>query len=437
MKLFFRVISFFSIFSILISTDFYGQIGAQNLGGRSVGEKLNTITTSVPFLMITPDSRSGAMGDVGVAISPDANAMHWNPAKLVFIDELHNMGFSISYAPWLKNLVPDINLAYLSGYKRIDRLSTVGASLRYFSLGKITFTDAVGTEVMDFNPNEFAFDIAYSRKLSDNFSGGVSAKYIYSNLTGGFGGNGGTVKNFASSVATDLSLYYITNPFEISDRNTTLAFGANISNIGAPMSYIDSIDSDDFLPTNLRLGSSLNVDLDEYNKFSLSFDVNKLLVPTQPIYLMDSAGRPVSNGNNSYEIVSGRDPNVSVASGIFGSFTDAPGVPLYDNNNEFIGVKKNSILKEELREINLSVGAEFLYNNLFAFRMGYFHEHWSKGARQFATFGFGVKYQVINIDVSYILVVNNKNTITGQNPLGNTIRFSVNFNLGDVKDTEK
>ena len=437
MKLFLKVILLFCFFSNVNGFDFYGQIGAQNLGGRSVGEKLNTITTSVPFLMITPDSRSGAMGDVGVAISPDANAMHWNPAKLVFIDEVHDMGFSISYAPWLKNLVPDINLAYLSGYKRIDRLSTIGASLRYFSLGKITFTDAVGTEVMDFNPNEFAFDIAYSRKLSDNFSGGITAKYIYSNLTGGFGGQGGSVKNFASSIATDLSLYYVTDPFEISDRNSSLAFGANISNIGAPMSYIDSIDSDDFLPTNLRLGSSLNVDLDEYNKFSLSFDVNKLLVPTPPKYVKDANDQPVFNADGTQMIFSGRDPNVGVASGIFGSFTDAPGIPIENENGEFIGVEKNSILKEELREINLSVGAEFLYNNLFAVRMGYFHEHWSKGARQFATFGFGVKYQVINIDVSYILVVNNKNSITGQNPLGNTIRFSVNFNLGDVKDTEK
>lgn len=399
------------------------------------GTNLNTITTAVPFLLITPDSRSGAMGDVGVAISPDANSIHWNPAKLVFIDETYDMGFSISYAPWLRALVNDINLAYLSGYKRIDRFSTIGASLRYFSLGNITFTDIQGTEIRDFKPNEFALDLVYSRKLSDNFSAGLTARYIYSNLTGGISsGQGGPSKNFANSVATDLSLYYISNPFDISDKSATIAFGANISNIGAPMSYTDSAVSNDFLPANLRLGTSLNMDLDEFNKISFSFDANKLLVPTPPIY-KDGA----SNPPKLEDVASGRYPDVGVASGIFGSFTDAPGFLSVDANGDNIinsdgtyAIENGSVLKEELREVNLSVGMEFLYNNLFAIRGGYFHEHYTKGDRKFAAFGFGVKYQVINIDVSYVLPVNNRNS-----PLANTIRFSINFNLGASNESDK
>ena len=234
-------------FSLLFSNNSFSQgtLNSQQLSGSN----LNTITTAVPFLLITPDSRSGAMGDVGVAISPDANAIHWNPSKLVFIDETYDMGFSISYSPWLRALVNDINLAYLSGYKRVDRLSTIGASLRYFSLGNITFTDIQGTEIRDFKPNEFALDVVYSRLLSDNFSAGLSARYIYSNLTGGISsGQGGPTKNFANSISTDLSLYYTSNDFDLADKKSSIAFGANISNIGAPMSYTDSAVSTDLLP---------------------------------------------------------------------------------------------------------------------------------------------------------------------------------------------
>tara|TARA_B100001287_G_scaffold9363_1_gene7228 strand:- start:1754 stop:3052 length:1299 start_codon:yes stop_codon:yes gene_type:complete len=418
-------------FSLIASKHFaQGTLNSQQLSGSN----LNTITTAVPFLLITPDSRSGAMGDVGVAISPDANAIHWNPAKLVFIDETYEMGFSISYAPWLRALVNDINLAYLSGYKRIDRFSTIGASLRYFSLGNITFTDIQGTELRDFKPNEFALNVVYSRLLSNNFSAGLSARYIYSNLTGGISsGQGGPTKNFANSIATDLSLYYVSNPFDLADRSATISFGTNISNIGAPMSYTDSAVSNDFLPANLRLGTCLNMDLDEFNKISFAFDANKLLVPTPPIY-KDGASNPPKID----DVASGRYPDVGVASGIFGSFTDAPGFILYDQNGDNVinpdgsyAVEDGSKLKEELREVNLSVGMEFLYNNLFAIRGGYFHEHYTKGDRKFAAFGFGIKYQVINIDVSYVLPVNNRNS-----PLANTIRFSINFNLGENKKSD-
>ena len=390
----------------------FSQISTQQLGGSQI----NTITTAVPFLLISPDSRSGAMGDAGVAISPDANSIHWNPAKLVFIDPIKDVGFSMSYSPWLRALVNDINLAYLAGYKRLDRFSTIGASLRYFSLGNITFTDNFGTTIRDFKPNEFALDLVYSRKLSDNFSAGISARYIYSNLTGGTSVGGADTKP-GQSVATDLSLYYISNPFKIADKNSTIAFGTNISNIGAKMAYTENAERD-FIPTNLRLGSTINTEIDEFNQFSFSLDLNKLLVPTNPYY-----------DPNDNSIVSGRDPNVGVATGIFGSFSDAPGNVLLDNNGSYY-VEDGSVFKEELNEFNLSLGAEFLYSELFALRAGYFHEHPTKGNRRFISFGAGVKYKVLELDLSYILA------LTQQSPLANTIRFSIKLNMGGSETKE-
>ena len=390
----------------------FSQISTQQLGGSQI----NTITTAVPFLLISPDSRSGAMGDAGVAISPDANSIHWNPAKLVFIDPIKDVGFSMSYSPWLRALVNDINLAYLAGYKRLDRFSTIGASLRYFSLGNITFTDNFGTTIRDFKPNEFALDLVYSRKLSDNFSAGISARYIYSNLTGGTSVGGEDTKP-GQSVATDLSLYYTSNPFKIADKNSTIAFGTNISNIGAKMAYTENAERD-FIPTNLRLGSTINTEIDEFNQFSFSLDLNKLLVPTNPYY-----------DPNDNSIISGRDPNVGVATGIFGSFSDAPGNVLLDNNGSYY-VEDGSVFKEELNEFNLSLGAEFLYSELFALRAGYFHEHPTKGNRRFISFGAGVKYKVLELDLSYILA------LTQQSPLANTIRFSIKLNMGGSETKE-
>jgi hypothetical protein len=357
------------------------------------------------------------MGDAGVAISPDANAIHWNPAKLVFIDPMDDVGFSLSYSPWLRALVNDINLVYLSGYKRIDRFSTVGASLRYFSLGNITFTDDFGTTIRDFKPNELSLDVVYSRKLSDNFSAGLSARYIYSNLTGGVTSGGADTKP-GQSIATDLSLYYITNSFRLADKPSSIAFGTNISNIGAKISYTEAANSD-FIPTNLRLGTTLNMELDEFNKFSFSIDANKLLVPTNP-----------ETEPGTTTIVSGRDNNVGPATGIFGSFNDAPGNVLLDDNGDYY-VEKGSILKEELNEINLSFGAEFLYSEVFALRAGYFYEHPTKGNRRFLSFGAGVKYNVLELDLSYILA------LTQQSPLANTIRFSIKLNMGSSAKSEE
>ena len=393
-------------------------ISTQNLSGKNI----NTITTAVPFLLISPDSRSGAMGDVGVAIKPDANAVHWNPAKLAFIDDTEDMGFSMSYSPWLRALVNDINLAYLTGYKKLDRNSAIGASLRYFSLGNITITDNFGSTIRDFKPNEFAFDFCYSRKLSQNLGAALSARYIYSNLTGGTNVGGADTKP-GQSVATDLSMYYVTNEFELADKKSDVAIGLNISNIGAKMAYTDNADRD-FIPTNLRLGSAFNMEIDDYQEFTFAFDMNKLLVPTQPVYQQEN-GSVVIGLDGAPIIFSGRDPNPGLPSGIFGSFSDAPGNVIIDENGNTVGVEDGSILIEELNEINLSVGVEYIYSQLFAVRAGYFHEHPTKGNRRFLSMGAGVKYKVLELDLSYLLA------LTQQSPLANTLRFTLKFNFGE------
>lgn len=398
------------------STMVNAQLSTQVLAGKQI----NTITTAVPFLLITPDSRSGAMGDVGVAISPDANSIHWNPAKLAFIK--NDAGFSMSYSPWLRKLVNDINLAYVTGYKKIDEFSTVSASLRYFSLGNITFTDQTGGTIRDFNPNEFALDAAYARKLSDNFSVGLAARYVNSNLTGGTSVQGANTKA-GQSVAADVSAFYQSNEFEIKDRKATIAAGLNVSNIGAKMAYTDGADRD-FIPTNLRLGTALNLELDEFNKFTVAFDANKLLVPTAPIYQTVN-GQVVYDIESKPIVFSGRNNNVGVASGMFGSFTDAPGIVITDENGTTTEVVKGSRFKEELSEINLSVGGEYLYNNVFAVRAGYFYEAPTKGNRQFVSMGLGLKYQVFQLDLSYLVA------LTQQSPIANTIRFSLLFNFGE------
>lgn len=405
----------------LFNSNIEAQISTQNLSGK----KINTITTAVPFLLITPDSRSGAMGDVGVAISPDANSIHWNASKLAFIEK--EAGFSMSYSPWLRRLVNDINLAYVTGYKRLDRFSTVSASLRYFSLGNITFTDATGGTIRDFNPNEFAFDGAYARKLSDNLSVGLAARYINSNLTGGTAVQGANTKA-GQSIAADISTYYQTNEFEIKGRKSNVALGLNVSNIGAKIAYTDGADRD-FIPTNLRLGTALNVQIDDYNKFSFALDGNKLLVPTAPVY-------QTTNGQVDYDIegnpiiFSGRDNNIGVASGIFGSFSDAPGIVIKDDNGTTKEVKKGSRFKEELSEINISVGGEYIYNNVLAVRAGYFYEAPTKGNRQFVSMGAGLRYQVFQLDLSYLVA------LTQQSPIANTIRFSLLFNFGEKTSEE-
>ena len=250
------------------------------LSGQECGERLNTITTAVPFLMIGPDSRSGGMGDAGVALPPDANALHWNPSKLAFAE---NEGeFRISVSPWLRNLVPDMSLAYLAGYKKLNKRSALGGSLRYFNLGSITFTDINGGVIRDFKPAEFAVDVSFAQQFSEQLAGGISLRYINSNLTGGLNVSGANTKA-GQAVAADISFFYRNDRMLIAKKDATFAFGLDISNIGNKMSYSETSRTD-FLPINLRLGPALTVDIDSYNTITFNADINKLLVPTPPVY---------------------------------------------------------------------------------------------------------------------------------------------------------
>jgi hypothetical protein len=372
-----------------------GQINTDQLSG-----KINTVTTAVPFLTIAPDSRSGGMGDVGVALSPDANSMHWNPAKFAFAP--NDMGLSISYTPWLRKLIPDINLAYLSGYKRIDKQQVIGISLLYFSLGNITFTDVVGAPTQQFNPNEFSVDAAYARSFTDNFSGSIAFRFIYSNLTGGYY-VGGIESHPGMAYASDVSIYYRNKDLRLRDYDATWAFGANISNIGSKISYTSNSDKD-FIPINLRIGTAYTIDFDDYNSLTAAVDVNKLLVPSPPLYYADSV-----DVNNDPVIQSGLDPNVSVAVGMFHSFYDAPGG-----------------FSEEMKEITYSVGMEYWYAKQFAIRGGYFYEAATKGNRKFFTVGVGLRLNVFGLDFAYLVPVNQNN------PLANTLRFSLLFNFAGL-----
>ena len=387
-------LSFSGLFLFLLINSF--SASAQITTGDLTGET-NTITSAVPFLTIAPDSRSGAMGDAGVAISPDANSMHWNPAKYAFVEK--DMGFAVSYTPWLRELIPDINLAYLSGYKRLDQDQVIGFSLLYFSLGNITFTDVVGNTSGQFNPNEFAIDAAYARSFSDRLSGSLAFRYIYSNLTGGQF-VGGMESHPGQTYAADVSLYYQNDDLIAGNYDATFAWGLNISNMGAKISYQKDSDKD-FIPTNLRLGAAYTVDFDDYNSMTMTADINKLLVPTPPIYYADSVdinGDPV--------IQAGEDPNVSVPVGIFRSFYDAP-----------------TGFGEEFNELTFSVGVEYWYAKQFAIRGGYFNEHSTKGNRKYFTLGIGLRLNVFGLDFAYLV------PLYQNNPLANTLRFSLLFDM--------
>jgi len=399
MKTRFLLLSVLVTFALSTEAQNYG-----NVGGKSSGDRV--ITTAVPFLMIGPDARAGGLGDGGVATSPDANSMHWNSAKYAFIK--NPSGFSISYTPWLRNLVNDINLAYVSFYHRLDDRQTVAATLRYFSLGEIQFTDVVGNPIGTYKPNEFAVDAAYARKLSDNLALSVAGRFIYSNLTAGFSPQG-TESSSGLSVAADIGLYWQKDVNWFPRNNAQFAWGILISNIGSKISYSKTNIQKDFIPTNLRFGSRLTVDMDAYNKISFDIDVNKLLVPTPPIYATDSLGNPIINPDGTYKILKGMNPNVAPIKGMVESWYDAPGG-----------------FKEEMQEFNFSIGAEYWYNNLLALRAGYFYENRHKGDRQYVTLGVGLRYNVFGLDFSYLIP-----TVPQQNPLEKTLRFSLLFNFGN------
>ncbi len=415
-----------------------GQNGSINLNGSYSDDRLNTITTAVPFLLIAPDSRMGAMGDAGVATTPDASAMHWNASKLAFAEE--KSGVLIGYTPWLRSLVPDISLSYLSGFYNMNKMLTLGASLKYFSLGDIQFTDENGNELRKFNPNEFSVDVALAAKLGKDISGGFTIKYINSNLTGGTAVQGADTKA-GQMVAADLSLYYVNDRMKLAGRDIEIAAGLAISNIGGKISYSNTTNKD-FLPTNLRIGPRFTYKIDKYNSITIHADFNKLLVPTPPIYKqeLDSNGNPTGQPERDGDklvIGAGKDPDRPVVEGMVSSFYDAPGNPELDENGRYVEnedgtykIQKNSVFREEMREINWGAGLEYWYDQLFALRAGYFWEHELKGNRKFFTVGAGIRYNVFGLDFSYLIPAYFGNSAQ-QSPLQNTLRFSLILNFAE------
>lgn len=360
---------------------------------------INTVTTAVPFLMIGPDSRGAGLADIGVASTPDVNSLYWNPSKYAFLE--NDMGVSVSYAPWLRSLVSDINLAYLTGYKKIGDDQAIAASLKYFNLGTIDFTDNTGNTTYTAHPNEMAIDVCYSRKLSPHFSGGIAFRFIRSNLTDGQDiSDSHTATHPGTSVAADLSAYYQKrSSMGKGIDNSLFAFGVNISNIGSKISYTENLERD-FIPTNLRIGPSWTINLDQFNTIMFEIDANKLLVPSPPKY-----------NKTGDTIISGKNPNVSPIQGIFQSFSDAPGG-----------------FKEEMQEISPSIGVEYWYDKQFAIRGGYFYEASNKGNRKYFTVGLGLKYNVFGLDFAYLIPVEQ------HNPLENTLRFTLSFDFAALKN---
>lgn len=364
-------------------------------GVNTNGSNTTSIPTAVPFLNISPDSRSGALGDAGVALSPDVNANFWNPSKLAFLEDRDAV--SISYSPWLRHLVPDVSLSYLSYAHKLDDRNTIGASLRYFNLGSIQLVDANQNNQGIYRPSEYSVDFSLARKFGEDFSLGLTGRYIHSDLSNESFSTGSSQQTQAGNAfAADVSLYYKKTIQEFGS-DALFAFGTNISNIGTKISYTTG-GTQYFLPTNLKIGAANTWNLDNYNQITLTLDLNKLLVPTPPIR--------DANGN----IIKGKDDNISVPAGIFGSFTDAPGG-----------------FSEEIQEITLSPGFEYIYNKQFALRVGYFYENPYQGNRQYVTLGVGLKYESYSFDFSY-LAASQQNS-----PIANTVRFSISANFGSIK----
>lgn len=390
-----------SAFFIVVTLHLKAQTGPTDPNEIIAADTSNRlITTAVPFMTISPDARSGGMGETGVAISSDANAIHWNVAKLPFAKD--DMGFALSYTPWLSKIVNDMSLAFLSGYMKIDQQQTIGLGLRYFDLGDFQFTDESGNAIQVFNPREFSFEGSYARMLSDNLSIGITLKYIHSNLTGNVFISG-LESQAGTSVAGDIGVYW-QKDVELWDTKANWALGASITNIGAKMTYSNE-EQREFIPTNLRLGTALKTELDAYNTLTFALDLNKLMVPSPPIYDTD--------GNGNVIIREGKDPDRGYISGMFGSFADAP-----------------DGFSEELQEIMWSFGMEYWYNETFAARAGYYSENENKGARKHFTFGLGLRYNVFGIDFAYLVPQQNNH------PLAETLRFTLHFDFNKDKPLE-
>ncbi len=366
-------------------------------GGTTVGSVLPE--TGVPFLRISPDARSGGMGDVGIGLSPDANSQYWDVAKIPFTNKMY--GISATYTPWLKDLVPDIFLAYIAGYFKFgaDSAQAISASMRYFSLGNINYTDINAQPIGTGMPREFSFDAGYSLRLSPYLSAGASLRYIHSDIASGASGQQGIDYKPANAFAADLGMFY-TKTHEIDEfRNSTFNIGAVLSNLGSKVSY--SSDRHDWIPANLGIGAAYTYQSDAYNKITFAADLNKLLVPTP--HTVDA------NGNVTIE----SPGQIALAPGIFQSFGDAPG--------GFSG---------EMRQIDISAGAEYWYQNQFALRAGYFYENPQNGDRKYFSCGIGVKYNIFTLNASYLVP---SGSGIERNPLSNTVRFSLMFEFDKVE----
>lgn len=377
--------------------------------------QLNTITTSMPFLSITPESRGGAMGDAGTALSANSSSIFWNTAMINFAED--DAEISVSYTPWLRKLTNDIHLSYLSGYKRLGSKQAIAASLRYFSLGEITFTDANAQFIREDKPSEFEIAVGYAFRLAEKHSIGVNGKFAYSNLTGGLVVAGAQTKAGIAGIA-DISYAFRNDDIDWFGKRGTYTLGVTLNNIGNKIAYSET-SRRDFLPMNLKVGNAYTVEIDKYNKFTYSLDLQKLLVPTPGIY---------DNG----VLISGKSSDVGVIAGLVQSFYDAPGVVSLDDNGDYLqnadgsyAVVKGSKFKEELTEINIATGFEYWYANSFALRGGFFYENRNKGDRKYFTAGIALQYNLFGVDISYLAALKR------DNPLANTLRFTLRFKLGE------
>ncbi len=370
---------YFGLLGLLITTNIWSQTDSR------------VITTAVPFILVSSDARASGMGDMGVATSPDAFSQFWNPAKYISIQ--NKMGFAFSYTPYLSQLVNDIKIINGTYYNKLNDRSAFGVSIKYFGLGDIDLTDIAGNYTGTVSPNEFYIDGSYALKLSNNYAMGVAMRFIFSDLKLGTGTDDASA---AQSFAVDINGYYVSDEIDFKDFQGRYRLGFNIQNLGPKMKYYDN-DDGDFLPTNLKLGAGFDFIMDQYNTIGVTFETNKLLVPTPPIRDAD--------GN----IISGKDDNVNWMTGIFQSFTDAPGG-----------------FSEELKEFQWSAGAEYTYLDSFSLRSGYFHESDIKGGRKYFTIGAGFKYNYLIMDLSYLFSVGQL-----RSPLDNTMRFSLTFNIDD------
>ncbi|EKB49545.1 type IX secretion system outer membrane channel protein PorV [Cecembia lonarensis] len=395
------VYSFHFLWISLLLQPVFAQSNSPIISGQDPDRRV--ITTAVPFLNFAPDSRHSAMGDVGVATSPDAFSAHWNVGKLAFVE--NDMAFSLSYSPWLGRLVNDMFVSYLTGYKRIDEVSAWGFDLRYFNMGDIILTDGRGEELGEFTPRDIAIGGSYSRQLSENLGIGISARFIHSNLSGNLSSVGGSESRPGISVGTDVGLYYTKEVFP-ADKSGEWSWGVTITNIGPKITY-NSAEDLDFIPTNLRLGTAYKVNFNEKNSLTFALDFNKLMVPSPPIWERNEDGSLATDPNGNLILAAGRDPNRPLLSGMFLSFIDAPGG-----------------FREEMQEVMISYGMEYIFDEVFALRTGYFFENPNKGGRRYFTMGLGYVYkEKFAFDFSYLVPQ------VQNHPLAETLRVSLTYNI--------